>query len=245
MHERVSAILRNPLTIPITTGVVAFAGGFFIGYTTGNRRVKKKEEVFTLADKPEVDLDLTVDDLEELKGDGNEETVRPPRVIIDEEALRESSKPKPVSEVLEVVGETPVEEVVSSSVFADGTDEWNLQEELTKRTSSEPYVIHKDEYFANETEFAQHTLTYYEGDDILVDENDAPVYNHSTLTGPLLFGHGSDDPNVVYIRNEHRRTEWEIIRDRGLYSVEVEGLQIEENDRDVQHSAHRRHRLRD
>ena len=76
--------------------------------------------------------------------------------------------------------------------------------------------------------YEQSTLTYYEGDDILVDEHDVPVYNHNLSVGPLNFGHGSNDKNVVYIRSERLESEFEVLREHGLYTVEVLGYEKEE-----------------
>lgn len=120
--------------------------------------------------------------------------------------------------------------VVAHSIFATD-DGWNYEEELKNRHPDNPYIIHKDEFYSDEMDFAQITLTYYSGDDIMADEDDSPVYNHLDVTGPLRFGHGSGDPNVVYIRNEKRRAEYEVLFDDGLYSVEVLGLEIEDNER--------------
>jgi hypothetical protein len=71
-----------------------------------------------------------------------------------------------------------------------------------------------------------------------VDEDEKPIYNHEQQTGQLKFGHGSGDPNVVYIRNDKRQSEYEVVHDPGLYSVEVLGLEIEHNTRtqDLRHA---------
>ncbi len=65
------------------------------------------------------------------------------------------------------------------------------------------------------------------------------------MTGPLLFGHGSGDPNVVHIRNDSRKSEYEILYDPGLYSQDVLGLEIEDNQRvkGIEHSKNRQFRL--
>ncbi len=127
--------------------------------------------------------------------------------------------------------EADVAETVKSSVFAHDDDDWNYAKEIRNRKPSEPYVIHKDEFYSEEKGYSQNTFIYYAGDNIMCDEDDSPVYNHADVTGPLLFGHGSADPNVVHIRNDKRKSEYEICYDPGLYSVEVLGLEIEDNQR--------------
>lgn len=135
-------------------------------------------------------------------------------------------------------------EPVRQSIFSETDDDWDYEKEVESRTDQEPYVIHKDEFYNNEENYTQTTLTYYEGDQILVDEEDTPIYNHTSIVGPMLFGHGSGDPNVFHVRNHKLKAEYEIIRDTGLYSVEVLGLEIQENARasDLEHSRNRKFR---
>jgi hypothetical protein len=139
----------------------------------------------------------------------------------------------------------PEEEAAVSNVFARTDDNWDYREEQLKRSSSAPYILHKDEFYADELGYTQMTLTYYEGDNILVDEEDCPIYNHGQVVGELKWGHGCEDPNVVHIRNDKRKAEYEVLRHEGLYSTEVLGLEIENNQRarDLKHSSDRKFRL--
>lgn len=116
--------------------------------------------------------------------------------------------------------------------------EFDYDEELKKRSSTAPYVITSEEFHADELNYTQSSLTYFALDNIMADEDNVPVYNHAVVTGPLLFGHGSGDPDVVYIRNDERRAEYEITKEDKLFSVEVLGLEIENNERaaDLKHS---------
>jgi len=115
--------------------------------------------------------------------------------------------------------------------YENSLTEWNMELELSTRNGREPYVIHFDEFAENdETEggLVQKTLTYYEGDDIMTDEHDTPIYQYHTVTGALKFGHGSKDSNVVYIRNEELQLEVEVLYMPGRYEVEVLGLDDKE-----------------
>jgi hypothetical protein len=106
--------------------------------------------------------------------------------------------------------------------------EWNLEAELSTRDPREPYVIHYDEWEEDSDvqsgAYLQQTFSYYEGDDIMCDEHDTPIYEYYKSTGPLKFGHGSKDPHVVYIRNEIMEREFEILYHPGRFEVEVLGL---------------------
>ena len=63
---------------------------------------------------------------------------------------------------------------------------------------------------------------------------EVPVYNYSNVVGDLLFGHGSMDPNVVYIRNEDR-VRIQILLDHGSYEVEILGL--DDSPEEIKHSS--------
>ena len=114
------------------------------------------------------------------------------------------------------------------NVFAQ-SDKWDYEAELVARekASGKPHIIHQDEFFAQESEYTQTTCTYYVGDDILVDEKDVPVHNHTLVVGELRFGHGSLDPNVVYVRNTSLKGEYEILKHDGFYTIEVLGYEQE------------------
>lgn len=112
-------------------------------------------------------------------------------------------------------------------------DDFDYDAELESRTKDEPYVIANEEFYENEPEYEQNTLTYFEGDDVLVDDKDQPIEDTDRTVGNanlLRFGHGSKDQNVVYIRNDRMQMDFEVLRSRGDYVKEVLGF-IEHSDR--------------
>jgi hypothetical protein len=113
------------------------------------------------------------------------------------------------------------------NIFANGDSGWDYNYELSTRTPEEPYVIHVDEYIADEMGYDQRTLVYYSGDDVMTDHDDQVVFPYNTVVGELKFGHGSKDPAVVYVRNEMSETEYEIMLHTGLFKEEVLGLEVE------------------
>lgn len=269
MKERLSKILNNPLRVPISVGVVAFGAGVGLGYILG-RRIKG--EVHVLPNQ--LEIDFNTDELAEIRdfAQRNKDMFKETLVIENHDSIDEifhepdekvsdipvyetrDGKLVKISEGQNFVAEKikeamttteeVVEEVVKQSIFAND-DEWNYAKEIKTRRVTEPYIIHKDEFYSEEKGYTQSTFTYYAGDNILCDEDDSPVYNHDDVTGPLQFGHGSGDPNVVHIRNDKQRAEYEISYDPGLYSVDVLGLDIENNERarDIKHSKNERFRL--
>jgi hypothetical protein len=123
------------------------------------------------------------------------------------------------------------------NVFSVEDADWNYEAELSTREPNEPYVIHAEEYFADEMDFRQETLTYYDGDDIMTDSEDSPIFNYAGLLGELKFGHGSRSVDIVYIRNEKLHMEWEVIKNHGAYAEEILGLEFEREDaHELKHS---------
>lgn len=124
-------------------------------------------------------------------------------------------------------------------IFANQVDpNWDYEEELKKRSSTEPYVIHRDEFYADETGWEnQMSLTYYDGDDVMCTEEDAVMYDYTSRVGELKFGHGSGEENVFYVRNEKLHVEYEITREAGSYATDILGDTIaqEYEEADLQH----------
>jgi hypothetical protein len=108
---------------------------------------------------------------------------------------------------------------------------WSYPYELSQRRPNVPFIIHQDEFFGEESGFQHVTYTYYAGDDVLADEDETVLNNRTTLIGPeehlTRFGHGSDDFNLLYIRNTHLELEIEIVRVPGSYEQEIQGLEDE------------------
>jgi len=136
--------------------------------------------------------------------------------------------------------EEPDFEPVHVNVFDDGNWDWEIEvaarEALNPGT---PYILHRDEFYRNEFDYTQTTLAYYEGDETVVVEGEQePLFDFQRLTGELNFGHGSGDPNVVLIRNDERRAEYEICRNEGHFAKEVLGYEAEQRAeaKDLKHS---------
>lgn len=129
-------------------------------------------------------------------------------------------------------------EAVKQNVFNnDGVPDWNWDVETAFREQLDdgvPYVLHRDEYNANERDYEQMVLTYFAGDDVLADNHDTPVDDQDALVGLAnlgRFGHGSGDPNTVLVRNPEHRMEYEIVVSEGKFSEQRRGM-ISETPRD-------------
>lgn len=89
---------------------------------------------------------------------------------------------------------------------------------------TKPHVISHDQFHVDEEPpYRKLTITYYEGDQVLVDDREVPIRNSADIGGKDFssrFGQDSDDPNIVYIRNHRLETDFEIVKDERSY-VEV------------------------
>lgn len=123
-----------------------------------------------------------------------------------------------------------VEGVRTSIEFVDQPEEDEflstvLPVHILKERSGDIYIITKDEFFEDDSAkpvpiHAQNTLTWYEKDSTLTDENDMFLDNSPKIIGKTAvknFGVGTDEPHIVYVRNVRLNAEYEIVQDPGSY----------------------------
>jgi len=103
--------------------------------------------------------------------------------------------------------------------------------ELLKRDRTEeaPYVITQAEYMEGDRQYPQITLTYFAGDEVLIDERDDVIETSDAdelvgLDNLKRFGLQSNDPNVVYVRNHVKELDVEVNQHEGLYAEVVLGV---------------------
>lgn len=137
-------------------------------------------------------------------------------------------------EVVEVVEEADVVGTTVRNVFEEASavePEWDYAKEVKSRDPRSPYVIHAAEFKACEKGYDQAHYTYYEDDDVLADSDDTVIDEVHEVVGVEnleKFGHGSEDPNIVFVRNDVRELDVEIARSTGSYAEEVHGLKHSE-----------------
>ena len=154
------------------------------------------------------------------------------------EKIRTTKEVKVESVSVDAADEGKVEVAKNVFVEQDALTEWDSDdfiytEEIKLRSPEKPYILTQDEYMNNESEYEQSALTYYVGDDVLVDERDEPINESDRIVGDdnlLRFGHGTKDNRIVYVRNDRMKMEWEIIQNMGKYTEQVLGF-IEHSDR--------------
>lgn len=196
---------------------VGAAVGFYFGHKWNKEKIKaevfkqseeevaKIREVYqqkTVAALPKPDLEEIVEE------QGYDRPLKPPVPVFDPRSADPVVNPRPT---------------------------WDYPKELEGRLDGEPYVIHQDEFMQSTTGYTKVVYTYFAGDDVLVDDaNDHPLPHADIIVGlnNLQFGHGTDDDDVVFVRNDERQLEMEICRTHKSYEEEILGVENSEDDDD-------------
>jgi hypothetical protein len=262
MNEQFKSIVTRPSVAFSIGGVLGFTVGGGVTYILGRRKLEAVVDRVIEANEQHIEtlnqqIEAASNEAEELKEMNNNYALQaainrnivpagaiPFRKPENSEAIGHIQELIETDDGLEVTVELTEEgaDLIHRNIFDDANDDWDYEEERNNRSKHSPYVIHADEYQADEMGWdSQTTLTWYEGDEILTDSNDVPIYNPHTVVGDLKFGHGSGDPNIVYIRNERLEAEYEVIREEGSYEIIVlggdgTGIEDEYEQSDLKHS---------
>jgi len=128
------------------------------------------------------------------------------------------------------------EEVEDEAPNDDPPDEYYYddQEKYDKqRKFRKPYIITGEAYDNENLHYDKLSFGYYVEDDVLVDDNEDIVTGISETVGDealVSFGDDSDDPDIVYVRNEGVSADIEIIRIEESYKESVLGMVGEDDD---------------
>jgi hypothetical protein len=97
-----------------------------------------------------------------------------------------------------------------------------------------PYVITLEQFTEECDHYDKSTIYYYEDDDTLTDEGEEVITDVAVTIGDDAldnFGCGSEDPEVVYVRNDTYGTDYEVIRLSKSYAETVLGFEKEDGRR--------------
>lgn len=219
---------------------IGVAAGFAVGYFVMGKRLETKyqkiadDEIeqmrdhyqrLNLALRGEVERRRPLEELIVEKGyappgEGSERVfTEEEQDAIDEANAKIPSDEEEEVETVQVETTSQVTEHVFTGTAVDG--QWDYAVETKDRRPNVPYIIHVDEFRQNDLSHEQVTYTYYEEDDILADAlANATIDDMDAVVGLGnlgRWGHGSNDPNITYVRNEELRIDFEIIRDRGSF----------------------------
>lgn len=234
MRDTIKKVLSQPFVVPAFVGVVSFAGGAVGGYFYAMKRTYKEvEEIKDEYHQLEIDfqedyanLEAEREELRKLKV--AESKMRHPSVtpVGDPRQIKVGPVDGPVEYLEDDEPEEDDdwdEEPTVVHIFQKEDDEWDYETELKNRAPDRPYILHRDEFFGDEmgyeeTHGGRVCMTWYEGDQVLCDSTDIPVYDVDGMVGEFKFGHGSGDPNICYVRNEKLQLDIEILKDDGKYA---------------------------
>lgn len=237
------ARVMGAFSFGVATGVVM---GFVWGY-----RYDKKKMRAEIEKEAEEEIQKTRDfyQQKEIARQGEAEKKQPAEEIVEERGymppvvedkillvpqkttgvvapVRESERPLPPPVPV-------IEDRQSSSLPIEG---WDYKTENVNRSRNPklPYIIHMDEFNQELPGYSKTVYTYYPVDDVLIDEDETVLDNRDNLIGAGTlerFGHGSDDPDIVHVRNNALRMQIEIDRlPNHSYLEDVLGMDPEKTD---------------
>ena len=117
----------------------------------------------------------------------------------------------------------------AQELYEEAEKIYNKEVEVPER----PIIITVEEFFEGNSDHDKLTLTYYEDDGVLVDENEEIIDDPEYIIGSsalVSFGEGSDDPEIVYVRNYRISTDFEIVRLSKSYKDTVMGPESDSNE---------------
>ncbi len=138
-------------------------------------------------------------------------------------SVKEVYAQKEADVIKNTVDEKKNDTVISDYANIIKSNNYNNHSESDKKITHNPYVISPEEFGAYEDEgYSTSYYTYY-ADNFLVDENDKIVENIEYTVGQkslMCFGEFEDD--IVHVRNNQLKTDYEISLDERKYSDLVE-----------------------
>lgn len=138
----------------------------------------------------------------------------------------------------------PDEDDEPAPVVVNAFDEQAL---LDERGGDAPYVISHEEFLRNDPGFETYKLTWFEGDGVLIDEQDDAIPDTEAVVGDRnlqRFGQLSGNNNMVYVQNDSSRCLFEIARDPGTASAALFGVPDEDDLAILEHTSMKRRRPR-
>lgn len=161
-----------------------------------------------------------------------------------------AAEPKIVVNYSGISTNKPELKEVVQNVFTDSAyipEEFDYEKELLNRDPEKPYLITEAEYLEDALDYEKVDFTYYAGDAVLANVRDETVDgNWDDIIGNdnlMRFGHGSNDENIVYVRNVKLEIDFEVTRSPGKYAEEVHGFEADDiPETELRHSSYRKFR---
>lgn len=216
------------MDITIVRGLLIFGCGAAVGAAIANKVLKKKYEII---------LEEELKEVREWRKSGRKNITEEDEVntvVVEGDGYRLnkhgftsdafSIKKKDLEDSIFIPEQSPPD---------DDPDEEEVQRiyEAASReysgTTMKMYVIPLDSFVDEMIGYDKITLGYYAEDDVLVDDNEDIIDDVDYVIGHAAlerFGDGSEDDDIVYVRNERTGADYEVIRHHKSYQTEVLGF---------------------
>lgn len=127
------------------------------------------------------------------------------------------SDEKTTEKSTEKVNKVDYVDIIKKNGYADYSD---ISKESECKDTDLPYVISPNDY-GELDEYETISLTYY-SDNVLTDEDDTIIPNPEELVGRGFETHfGEYEDDAVYVRNNDRKIDFEILKDFRMYTEVV------------------------
>ena len=221
-------------TVSMYVGAALVGGG--IGYIVADRVLKAKDDYDwqreSWSEEPnkfDASPDLTSEEVlisQGLSRDADGTIHSSGEFVVTNEKVLKRPKAKMTTVDYAGITKKPLTEVVKEHLGGDTI-------EPGENDATSPHIISLEQYnlSAEAGMNDQVPLVYYEDDDVLVfAENEVPIQDPENMVGDALshFGKGSEDPDIVYVRDPIRLRDIEISRVHNSYNEVVLGKPKEE-----------------
>lgn len=200
--------MENSTVAALAVGLAGAAVGFALGFRYG---VKKTGEAAQIAVENEIKA------AREFYEGLYESRVKRTTVSVDEVAAALPA----TKHVITSYNRVTKQETTAPFIPDVPRDEELLPLDVDPRTipGVEPYLI-TDHEFTDSLGFVQITLYYFEGDGVLVDDQDVPIDDSNYILGDqnlTAWGLISGDENTIFIKNKMNDTVYQVIRHPGTF----------------------------
>lgn len=242
--DRVLSVARSPRFVVAAASAVSLASGLAAGHLLTKRTLETKFNQLLDQEVEAFKEQYRATERGKIQNEVNEEVKRElfagvvERLGYDQTTEPDDEKEEPEEEAPPV----PTRKNVFREVAKKDARDYDYIMAREDLEPGEPYIISEEEFAANEESYTQTQLTYYAGDMTLAEANDADIPDHEKdrvvgLMNLERFGVASNDPNLVYVRNDRLEQDFVIARSEGKYAVEVLG---HEEQAHLEHSDNRR-----
>jgi hypothetical protein len=209
--------------------IVSFAAGVATGYFVFQRKLEAQYE-----ERMKVEIEETkkfyakLSEKESYKTPADAAAALMPQAVGALKQYQGGDNPGHFFEKVDPAKEFSEEPPSVKSVFDRGESTDTVSEkDKRNRTEEAPYILEREEFLRNDSDYTQSTLTWYAGDGVLTDSRDDIINEVDDTVGQgnlQHFGYGSGDPKVLYVRNDALDIEFEILHHEGTYKKHVAGL---------------------